>query len=186
MIEDEHLESGAQCLTGRARPVPEPRVVHRPASRRRYRYRRRHTPHYFFVLPAVSAAAGVCLLYWIAYLTRSIMLAEVAFAVVLLTALAVCVAYFWGFYMLMKGSIPQHRLKILIPHAGVGTLSPLLYTLNICFALDGLGSQPVTIWMLIISLLCLTLLGVQFTMGKALVRTGPLRVIKGTGARVEK
>lgn len=183
MIENEHLEPEARSLPGKVVPMPTPRVVRGPAPRRRYRYHRRHTVHYYLVLTGVSAAAGVCLLYGAAYRTGSIVMGELAFAGAMVAGLAVFVAYFWGFYMLMSGNIPLQRVKILIPHAAVGTLSPLLYTLTICFGLDGLGSQPVTVWMPIISLLCLALLGVQFTMGKALVRPQPLRVIKGRTAR---
>jgi uncharacterized membrane protein len=155
------------------------RVIQGPARRRGYRYHRRHTPHFYIVVAALSAAAGVGALHAIAYRTQSILLADVAFAAVLVAALIVFLAYFWGFYMLMSGHIPKRRLKLLISHAGVGTLSPLLYTLNICLALDGLGSQPVSLWMLCVSMLCFALLAVQFAMGRALVHPESLRLLRG-------
>jgi hypothetical protein len=146
----------------------------RKSRRRRYRYWRRHTPHYYIVLTAISCAVGVCVLEGIAFRSKSVQLAEVAFVAIAFTALIISTAFFWGFFMVMNGNIPAHRLKYLVPHGAVGVLSPLLYTLNICLALDGLGREPVGIGSLVCSVLCLVLLGVQFSMGKAVVhRTRP-------------
>lgn len=178
MIEDECFQARNAALGENGRPIDVARPTHGHPRRHVYRYRRRHTPHFYIVVSALSAAILVCGLHAIAYETQSVLMANVAFAGVVIAALAVFAAYFWGFYMLMSGHIPQKRLKILIPHAGVGTLSPLLYTLNISLALDGLGSQPVSLGMLCVSVLCLALLGLQFTMGRALVRTESLRLLK--------
>jgi hypothetical protein len=149
----------------------------RGSARQRYRFWRRHTPHYYLVLTAISAAVMVCLLNAWAFLSRSLMVSGVAFAMTLFAALAICTAFFWGFYMIMNGNIPVHRLKVLAPHAVVGFLSPLCYTLNISFDLDGVGSRPISGLSLACSAFCLLLLGVQFTMGKLVVRPEPLRVI---------
>jgi hypothetical protein len=152
--------------------------VRRSPARQRYRYRRRHTPHYYIVSTGISAAALVSLLNAIAYATRSIALANAAFVAVLFASLAVFTGYFWGFFMVMSGNIPVKRLKVLIPHAAVGTLAPLLYTLNVSIAVDGLGVRPVSMMSVVGSALSLILLCVQFVMGKAIVRPQPLRIVR--------
>lgn len=164
----------------RAGKTPEPRAPRAGPSpaRRRYRYRRRHTPHFYIVIAALTSAAVVCVLNTIAFVSRSIEIANVAFAAIGVTTLIVCAAFFWGFYMLMSGNIPVKRLKVFLPHAGVGVLSPLLYTLNISIDLDGLGTQPLTGLALACGFACFALLCIQFTMGRAVVRPEPLRLLR--------
>lgn len=154
------------------------RAESRPSARKRYRFRRRHTPHYYLVITALSGAALVCVLKTAAYLTKSVILASISFGAVVFTALAVSVAFFWGFYMVMNGNIPVRRLRVLAPHAMLGVLSPLFYTLNISVALDSVGTQPESGLSLVTSFFCLGLLGIQFRMGRAVVRPEPIRLLR--------
>jgi hypothetical protein len=149
-----------------------------PRRRRPYHYVRRHTPHYFIVLSGISCAIIVCALNAWAFITRSLLLSDVAFAAVSVTAVVISVAFFWGIYMVMSGNIPAHRIKVFVPHGIVGVLSPIFYTLNISFDLNDLGIRPTSGLSLGCSLVCLALLGVQFAMGKAVVHSDPLQVIK--------
>jgi len=153
-------------------------VVSKPRRRRRYRYWHRHTPHYYLVLTAISCAALVCLINLIGYLNKSLLVAEVAFAAAVGTSLVIFTTFFWGFYMLMSGNIPLHRMKYLLPHGAVGVLTPHLYTINISISLEGLGSQPVAGGQLALTVTCLAILGVQFSMGKAVVHRQPLHLVK--------
>jgi hypothetical protein len=162
-----------------ARPPQRGRARKPPGRKRRVRGRRRHTPHYYIVLSALSLAVIVCVLESVAYETKSIFLSEIAFVGVGLTTFVVSAAFFWGFYMAMSGNIPSHRLKVFLPHGAVGVLSPLLYTLNISVGLDALGTTPVGVWSVICSIGCLALLCIQFVMGKAVVRREPLRIVRG-------
>ncbi|HEX8918457.1 MAG TPA: hypothetical protein VF898_08135 [Chloroflexota bacterium] len=163
------------------RRIDEPRIrsvkPRTPGAPRRQRFRRRHTPHYFLVLAGLAGAVSVCTLNTIGFVNRSVQFAEICFAAVALTALLISVAFFWGFFMLMNGRIPSHRLRYFVPHGAVGVLSPLLYTLNISTALDDVGSQPVSGLSLVCSYACLGLLCIQFAMGKAVVRPPRLRVL---------
>jgi uncharacterized membrane protein len=152
-----------------------------PSKRRRFRYRRKHTPHYYIVLTAITLAILVCVLEALAFAQKSLILSEVSFFAVAITTLFVSGAFFWGFYMAMSGNIPSHRLKYFVPHGAVGVLSPLFYTLNISLGLDGFGRQRVGIWSLVCSVVCLLLLLVQFSMGKAVVHREPLRVVRKAG-----
>jgi hypothetical protein len=158
-----------------------------PKAQRRARAKaglfRKHTPHYYLVLSGISCALVVVALNAAAFSTRSLLLAEVAFAAVTVAALVIFTAFFWGFYMLMNGNIPVHRLKYLLPHACVGVLAPLFYTLNICVALEGLGHSPVSGLALGTSVLCLALLCLQFSMGKAVVHRTPLRLLVSRPAK---
>jgi hypothetical protein len=157
---------------------PGARAARSPV-RRRYRYRRRHTPHFYIVVTALSGAAVVCVLNVIAYRSQSVEISNFAFAAVGVTTLVVFAAYFWGIFMLMSGRIPIRRLKVLVPHAAVGVLSPLLYTLNISADLDGLGTQPIGGLGVACGLCSFCLLCLQFAMGRAVVRTEPLRLLAG-------
>ncbi|MDQ2742439.1 MAG: DUF2231 domain-containing protein [Chloroflexota bacterium] len=165
-------------------PVKRPRVVvtPRPAAgpaRRRYRYWRKHTPHYYLVLTALPCALVVCILNAIAFFSRGILMAELAFYATLATTLIILVTFFWGFCLVLTIEVPVHRMKYLIPHAAVGLLSPLVYSLNISFIVDTVGSQPVNAGVLVTSCLCLALLLLQFSMGKGVVYNKPLYLIPG-------
>ncbi|MGH2441761.1 MAG: hypothetical protein ACRDFX_01185 [Chloroflexota bacterium] len=170
------IGEGLAGATG-GHPVPPPPRVRKGQAARRSHYHRRHTVHYFLVVPGVTAALISSALNGAAFATRSIVLSEITFAAVCITALIIFTAFFWGFYMIMSGHIPYHRLKILAPHAIVGVLSPLFYTLNISIDLDGLGISPISGWALALSVVCLVLLAVQFTMGKLVVRSEPLHIV---------
>ncbi|HZU14016.1 MAG TPA: hypothetical protein VFB58_14335 [Chloroflexota bacterium] len=144
--------------------------------RRAYRYRRPHTPHFYLVLGGLTGAVLVCVLNLVSYVTGSVLLATVTFGATLFTALMIFLAFFWGFYMVSSGLNPERRIVIL--HGAVGMLAPLFYTLNIDAALDGVGTSPVGALSLGTSFACLGLLIVQFLMGKAVVKTERLRVIR--------
>lgn len=150
----------------------------RTGHRRRHRYFRRHTPHYFIVLTGISCAITVCALNAWSFITHSLLLSEVAFAAVSTTAVVISIAFFWGVFMVMSGNIPSHRIKYFVPHGIVGMLSPIFYTLNISFDLNDLGIRPTSGLSLGCSLVCLGLLGVQFAMGKAVVHPDPIQVVK--------
>lgn len=156
-------------------------VVFRPHVSRHHRYRRRHTLHYYIVLTGLTLAATVITLNTIAYISRSVTMATVAFFAVVVTTLVISTAFFWGFFMVMNGNFPARRIKVLIPHATVGVLSPLIYTLNISVELDGVGQSPVGGLALACSIVSFGLLLVQFTMGKLVVRPARLRVIRKLG-----
>lgn len=160
------------------RPSPVKRQPGRRGARKKRTYYRPHKVHYYLVLTGISLAIGVCVLNTVGYATHRVDLADVAFWAIAAAALVICSAFFMGFFMIMNGNIPSKRIRILAPHAVVGTLSPLFYTLNIAAALDGLGTRPVTLLSLVVSYLCLVLLAVQFAMGKAVVRPEPLRLLK--------
>lgn len=153
-------------------------LVFRPSAARHHRYRRHHTLHYYIVLTALMLAATVIVLNTIAYRSQSVTMATVAFVAVAITTFVICTAFFWGFFMVMNGNVPIKRLKVLVPHACVGVLSPLIYTLNISVELDGVGQSPTTGLALATSIVCFGLLIVQFAMGKMVVRPGKLRVIQ--------
>jgi uncharacterized membrane protein len=146
-------------------------------ARRRYRYRRRHTPHFYLVTSGLIAAAGVCVLNGSAYASGSIQLAELAFVSVGVTNLIIFAAYFWGFYMAMCGRVPIGRMKILVPHACVGVLTPLLYTLNISLDIENLGTAPVTGLALVCSICCFALICLQYGLGKLMVRPEPMHLV---------
>ncbi|MGH2449121.1 MAG: hypothetical protein ACRDFS_11045 [Chloroflexota bacterium] len=147
-------------------------------KRRRSHYARQHRVHYYLVLAGVSAAAIEVLLNLAAFLSGDLLLSDIAFAGVCITSLIIFVAFFLGINMIMNGHIPSHRIKILIPHATVGMLAPLFYTLNIAVDLPTVGSAPISGLALAVNCCCLALLAVQFTMGKRVVRTEPLRLIQ--------
>jgi hypothetical protein len=147
-------------------------------ARRRYRYHRRHTPHFYLVITSLSCAAVVCVLTTAAFAERSVLLTQVAFAAIVVTALVICAAFFWGFFMLMDGNIPAHRIRVLIPHAAVGVLSPLLYTLNIAAGLDGLGAASAGAVSVACSYASLGVLCIQFAMGRSVVRPEPLKGLR--------
>lgn len=153
------------------------RIGKKGSARARYRFRRRHTPHYYFVLTSLSAAVGVCVVDAIALVTGSVDLAGAALVVTATANVVLFTTFFWGFYMAMSGNIPLHRIKYFVPHAMIGFLTPLLYTLNICADLETLG-QPLTWVSLACGLGSLGLIGVQFAIGKAVVRPEPLRVMR--------
>lgn len=152
----------------------------RQGPRRRYRYFRRHTPHYYIVLSGISCAIIVCALNAWAFISRSLVLSNIAFAAVSITAVILSIAFFWGVFMVMSGNIPVHRIKYFVPHGLVGVLSPIVYTLNVSVDLGDLGIRPTSGLSLGCSLTCLALLAVQFAMGKAVVHPEPLRIVKST------
>lgn len=129
------------------------------------------------MIAGVFAASLVCVLNFIGYKTGSIQLAEWCFACIILANALISTAFFWGFFMVMNGHIPIKRIKVLLPHAMVGVLSPLLYTLNISINLEGLGAQSVSGLSLACSLACLALLAVQWMMGRAIVKPEPIRMV---------
>ena len=94
----------------------------RRGSRRRFKYWRRHTPHFYLALTAIAAASLLSLSDGIAFLIGGVVLCGIAFAMTGVTAIAVFSAYFWGFFMVMNGNIPLARIKVFIPHAVVGSL----------------------------------------------------------------
>lgn len=153
------------------------RVPPSPA-RRRYRYRRRHTPHFYIVSTGLSAAALVCVLDAIAFAVGSVVLANLAFVAVVIASLLVFIGYFWGFFMVMSGNIPVKRLKVLVPHAVVGTLAPLLYTINISLAIEGFDTQPVGAIAVLCSIVSFVVLCGQFVMGRAVVRPQPVHIVR--------
>jgi hypothetical protein len=159
----------------------EPSV--RLSARRRYKFYRPHRVHYYLVLTGITLALLVCALTTAAWATKRMDLAAIAFVAVLLTDMIIFSAFFMGFFMIIEGNIPTRRIKVLLPHAGVGMLSPLLYTLNIAAALDSIGEAPVSGISVIVSYVCLVLLLVQFAMGKAVVRPEPLRLVSAQGVR---
>lgn len=136
---------------------------------RRWRYWRRHTPHFYLVLLAVSCALLACGTTVVAYVGGGLTLGAVAVVTVGIATLTVSVAYFWGFFLLLSGQVPAHRFRVLLPHACVGTLSPLAFMLNFSLALDGLGRRPVSLWLAGLMSASVGLLGVQFAMGRAVV-----------------
>lgn len=153
----------------------------RRVQRRRYRFYRPHRIHYYLVLSGISLAVLVCALNTVAYASRRVDLATAAFGAILVTAVVIFAAFFLGFTMVVEGNMRGRRLQYLLPHAAVGLLSPLLYTLNIAAALDSVGTGPVSRLSVAVSYVCLGLLGVQFLMGKAVVRPEPLRLISERG-----
>lgn len=176
----------ARVTTGRAFPSSRhPAVVGtespRPAPKRRYKFYRPHRVHYYLVLTGISLAVLVCVLNTVAYASRRVDLATIAFFAILVTALVIFAAFFMGFTMVVEGNMRGRRLQFLLPHAAVGLLSPLFYTLNIAAALDSVGIGPVSRLSVAVSYICLGLLMVQFLMGKAVVRPEPLRLITPRG-----
>ena len=161
-------------------PAPTVRIYPKQKSgqrrQRKHRFYRRHTPHYYLVVGGFVGAAAVSILDIAAFTSRSPLLAEISFAAVLLTAGLIFSAFFWGFYMLMNWRAPFHRLKFVIPHAAVGMLSPLIYTLNVSLELDSLG-RSLPGWALAAALVSFALLCLQFSMGKAVVHAEPLRLV---------
>jgi hypothetical protein len=63
----------------------------------------------------------------------------------------------------------------------VGTLSPLIYMLNISLALDAVGRRPVGFVSLMCACASLGVIILQFTMGKRVVKVEPLRVVRPDG-----
>jgi len=159
------------------RPLPQVRVTRRPRQKRRFRYRHRHTPHYFLVLLGIGGAIvsfGGSLL---AFTQHSVELSEIAFGVVTATSLIIFSAFFWGFTMLAGGNIPAHRIRIFVPHAIVGTLAPLFYTVNLSLDLQNLGAGPISAAGVTTSGLSIVMLGIQFAMGKRVTHREPLRLV---------
>lgn len=148
------------------------------SARRRFKFRRRHTPHFYLVVGAVAGASCLCLVDAVAYVLGGTALGVVAFGMTLLASVLVFAAYFWGFFMVMNGNIPVARMKVFLPHAVVGTLSPLVYMLNVSLLFDTLGSGPLPGWALALAVLSLSLLAVQFLMGRRVVRVERPRVLK--------
>ncbi len=147
-------------------------------KRRQYRFRRRHTPHFYLVISALSFATLLCGMDVGAYVNGTVLGAEVAFVWTGITAIVVCAAYFWGFYLLMKGTIAESRLKVLVPHATVGTLSPLLYMLNVSIAFEDFSFRSEAAVSVVVAFFSLALLLVQFRMGRAVARVDPPRLLR--------
>lgn len=171
--------------TSRDRQPPQ----RKPRHPRRWRYWRRHTPHFYLVLIAATCAVLACAATAAAYLNGGLVLGSTAAVMVGAAALAVCFAYFWGFFLLLSGQVPTNRFKFVVPHACVGTLSPLLFMLTFSLALDGMGKRPVSLWLVGLTAAGVLLLAVQATMGRAivyrprphLVRAGPDEALRSPG-----
>lgn len=163
-----------------AQPVRHLRALPAEPSvaRRRYRFRRRHTPHFYLVTVSLALAVGVVAADITGVLVAGVLTGEIAFAILSIAWVSVLVSYFWGFFMLMNGNLPVHRLKVFVPHAIVGTLSPLIYMLNISLALDAVGRGPVGIFSLFCACASLAVIILQFTMGRRVVKVEPLRVVR--------
>lgn len=155
-----------------SQPPPEP--LHR--ARRRYRFHRRHTPHYYLVAAGLTGAALVCVLNVVAFLTQRVDLATAAFVLVTITAITLYLAYFWGIFMVSSGHIPARR--VMVVHGMVGTLAPLFYTININAAIDGVGMRPLSGVSLVVGFAGLAMLVGQVLLGRAVVRPEPLRIIR--------
>ncbi|GAC1442780.1 MAG: hypothetical protein NVSMB52_00360 [Chloroflexota bacterium] len=171
--EEQRRSEDAPRSTSTVVSITHPRVA------QRHRYRRRHTLHFYLGATGLIASAITGVVSVVAYTTRSIAMATVSFFMMAVTALVVSTAFFWGFYMVANGNFPARRIKIVIPHAAVGTLSPLLYALNISLSLEGVGNARLTTLALICALLSFLLLALQFTMGRRVVRPTRLHVIRG-------
>lgn len=114
----------------------------------------------------------------VSFFTRQVTVAYVSFAMILLTSMLIFAAFFWGFSLVLIGRIPPRRLKYLAPHAAVGLLSPLLYTINVSFALDILDGKPASGALVISTTTSVLLLLVQFSMGKAVVHRAAIHLVR--------
>ncbi len=150
----------------------------RRGARRRFKYWRRHTPHFFLATAAIASAAVLCVVEGVAFVAGGVTLTEAAFAVTCVTTGIVFAAYFWGFFMVMSGNIPVDRIKVFLPHAIVGTLSPLVYMLNLSLLFDSITATRLPGSSLALSIVSLGLLAIQFFMGKRVVRVERPRLLK--------
>jgi hypothetical protein len=114
----------------------------------------------------------------LAFSLGGVVLSTAAFAMTGVAAIAVFSVYFWGFFMVMSGNIPLARIKVFLPHAAVGTLSPLVYMLNLSLLFDSIGSATFPGSSLTLAISSLALLGIQFVMGKRVVRVERPRLLK--------
>lgn len=146
-------------------------------ARRRYRFRRRHTPHFYIVTAALSMALLLCAVDIVVWQESSLVAVHVAFGILAVTCLTVMAAYFWGFYMAMSGNIPTDRLKIFIPHAVVGSLSPLIYVLNLTVAFDSVDQPRLNGLSLVLAFVSVGILIIQYSMGRRVVRVERLQLL---------
>lgn len=160
------------------RPLPLRHGTNSPPgrTRRRYKYRRRHTPHFYLVLAGLLGATSVCVLDVAAFLTRRMDLSNAAFIAVAITSVIVFAAYFYGILMITSGHIPPRR--VLVIHGMVGTVAPLFYTLNISAAFSNVGVHPVNGLTLAVGIAGLVMLLGQVMLGRAVVKPDPLRLIR--------
>jgi|SRR5579884_833932 len=147
-------------------------------KRKRYRFRRKHTPHFYLVTAALTCAALLAGLEGVDIASRSVTLGNVSFWLTCATALVVFAAYFYGFFLIMHRDIPASRMKVILPHAIVGTLSPLVYAMNVTIAFDDLGSRPVTGFAFGAALVSFFLLCGQYRMGRAVVKVDRPRILR--------
>ena len=146
-------------------------------ARHRHKFRRRHKPHFFTGTGALSLAVTLATADMIGVISDSVFVAELAFIALCLTLICVLGSYFLGFFMVMDGNIPLHRVKVFLPHALVGALSPLLYMLNFSLAFDTLGTRPVQMYGLALALFSGLLIAIQYFMGTRVTKVEGLRLI---------
>jgi hypothetical protein len=101
-----------------------------------------HSPHFYLALGGIAAAVVACALNLWAYYDEGLLLTKVSFAMAVLTAAILYAAWFWGVFLLMSGNSVR-RLSLLLVHATLGSISPLLYTMAFGLQMDTLSSQPV-------------------------------------------
>jgi uncharacterized membrane protein len=159
------------------RPIVR-RTPEETLARRRYRFRRRHTPHFNLVTTALCLATAVVVVDLIGFLVGTVQLGVVAFAFLAAACVSVLASYFWGFFMVMNGNIPMRRLKIFLPHAVVGSMSPLIYVLNISLAVDSVGAKSVSGVSLSFAAASLGILMLQYSMGRRVTRFEGLRLVE--------
>lgn len=149
-------------------------------ARPRYRFRRSHKPHFYLGTSALVLALLLCVADLAALVHPSTATGELAFVVLIATLVAMLGSYFLGFFMVMDGNIPLHRIKVFLPHALVGSLSPLLYMLNFTIALDGAGRRPLALVSMLFAFVSAAAIGAQYLLGRRVTRVEGLRVVRAT------
>lgn len=129
------------------------------------------------VTTAISLAALLCVVDIGAYASASTWATHLAFGVLTAAFIGVLVSYFYGIFMAMNGNIPTSRLKIFLPHAVVGSLTPLVYMLNLSIAFDNLDQRRLGLFSLVAAFISLGVITVQYLMGRRVVRVDRLKIL---------
>jgi hypothetical protein len=83
-----------------------------------------------------------CVNLW-AYYDERALSTELGFWCAAVTAGVLFAAWFWGAFLLMSGVMSGERFGVLVVHAALGSVLPLVFMLQVSVQLETFTSQPV-------------------------------------------
>jgi hypothetical protein len=160
-----------------------PSATVRRTARRPYLYWGQHSPHYYLAIAGVLGGVVCAVLNVWAYYDEGMILTHIAFDAVVTTTVILFLAFFWGCFLLMSGTIPTRRLRYVLFHATLGTLSPLIFSLSISAELPTLNTQPIGDLEVYLGFVSVIVLVVQFLSGWSVLDRRPWRILMRQSSR---